>query len=149
MTHRAEQIMVAALANVTGLTTTGANIKRGRAYPWSDSVTRALSVYMGSDNPIDGGGFTNNAFVDRELTLVVDIHVRDAVDQIDTILNKIRAEVYTGLMTDYTQGLAFVLNTIPRGDDEPDITGEGDRPATTQRMNFGIQYRHSLTDPTS
>jgi hypothetical protein len=146
MTHRAEQILDAMKTVVTGLTSTGANVQRGRVYA-TDAV-RALSVYMGEDRVIGEQGYSNLSFVDRELEVIVRIHAKasTATAVIDTLLNQSRAEVFAAVAADPTLGLGFVLSAYPAGDDQPALSGEGDQPTGTQDMRWSVHYRHSITN---
>jgi len=142
MTHRAEDIMVAVLAKVTGLATTGANVSRGRSQPVE--TVPALTLEQGEDSIPDG--INNLAVVDRALSVRVIAYVKSNT-QFDTALNLIREEVYAALMSDRTQGLSnIVLDTYPMGDDEPEISGDAEKNIGRQVINFEIHYRHSLTN---
>jgi len=146
MALRVEQIMVAVLANLTGLATTGANVFRGRVYGLQDTEVPALTIYQGADTPLGDYGLENYAFIDSELTIKVTAHVKTA-DQAETELNKIRREVHVALMADYQQGLSFVITTIPQGATEPLLLSDGETPTATMDMYWRVQYRSSQTDP--
>ncbi len=141
--HHAEAIMQAILALITGLTITGANVARGRAYP-VDAVP-ALTLMQGEDALADG--LQNMSFVDRILNVRIACYVKTGA-QFDTDLNQIRREVYVALMANRNLGLPnIVIDTTPAGDDEPELSGDGEKNIGQQIMNFAITYRHSLTDP--
>lgn len=145
--HRAEQIMDAVVTAVTGLTTTGANVQRGRVYPVDEAALPALSVYMSADEPLDGeDGQSVFGYVDSELTVRVEAHVKGSAN-IDQTLNQIRAEVYQALLADYQLGLAFVQQIIWRGADEPELDA-ADQKVGRQAFNWAVRYRHSAGDPT-
>lgn len=140
MTHRAETIMAALTTAVTGLTTTGTRVHRGRV----DNVPTlpALSVFMGAERaepPVQS--FSR---VRRELDVHIEIHARGN-QQLETTLNAIRAEVYAALMADVTQGLGFVITTEWRADDAPELSPEQDYPIARQVMTWAVIYQHSLT----
>lgn len=147
MPHRVEGIMTTVVANLTGLATTGANVVRGRVYPIEAGDLPALSVYMGPDEPIGDDGPTNVQFQDSNLEIRVTAHVKTPSTQVDTLLTQIRREVHVAMMADYTQGLSYVMNTIPLGADEPDLSGEGEQPSATMDMNWLIRYRAPILDP--
>jgi len=138
--HRAESIMVAVLAKIANLTTTGTNVERSRVYP--NNALPALTLEQGED----AVELQSMAFVDRQLDVRVIAHVKKNTD-FDTQLNQIREEVYIALKADYTQGLDFILDTVAVGDGEPEFSGEADKVIGRQVMNFLIKYRHSLTNP--
>jgi len=142
MTHRAESIMQSVLAKITGLILTADRVERGRAYPVDLSAGAALTLEMGADE-IET---QNMAFIDRMLEFRVIAHVK-TTGQFDTDLNAIRVEVYKALMADRQQGLSgYVIDTIPGGADDPELE-VAEKKIGRQQMNFGIKYRHSVTDP--
>ena len=141
MTHRAELIMAAVLTNVTGLTTTGARVSRGRAYPVE--TTPALTVESGNDQIV----VQNLSFIDREMDVLITAHVK-TTGQYDTTLNLIREQVHIALMANRSQGLiSVIIDTMPVGDEAPELTGDADKPTARQRMNWRIKYRHAVTNP--
>jgi len=141
--HHAETIMQTLFAQLQNLTATGTNVERGRGQPVT--VTPALTLEQGADQLSDG--VNNTAFIDRLLNVRVIAHVKTGA-QFDTELNQIRQEVFIALMADRTQGLSsIVLDTIPTGDDDPELSVEIDQKVGRQVMNFDIKYRHSLTNP--
>lgn len=145
--HRAEQIVVAVLAKVTGLTTTGTRVFRGRVYPLQDNEEPGLCVFMGPDNPEEPEAGKFN-LIDSMLTVTVSAYVKTSTSQVDTVLNQIRKEVTIALQAVYTQGLAFVLDTI-EGTATPSLSGEGDKPSGYLNMDWKIQYRRSRLDPSA
>jgi hypothetical protein len=144
MTHRAESIVAKVLTTVTGLTTTGANAFRGRVRPLQESELPALFLYMGPDE------ITQHLLqgkLDSQLTVYVDIVVKTASAQVDTTLNTIREELTEALQADYTQGLAYVIDTREIGADMPELSGEGDQRTGVMRTTWQIHYRRSRADP--
>ncbi len=145
MPHRAEQIIAAVVTNVTGLTTTGANVNRGRTTP-EDAVTSDwLDVFLGPDAPNDDN--QNWTITDSELTVYIDINCKTSSSQIDTRLNLIRSEITVALWTDYQQGLSFVTEMREGPADEPQLSGEANKPAATMRTTWLFRYRRSTTNP--
>ena len=150
--HKAEQIINKLVtATLLDLTTTLANVYRGRVKPLEESVDYALSVSMGSDEPADDE-LQNNQFIESNLQINIDVIVRGTSDNngntdLETMFNLIRKEVHVAMMGDETQGLSFVHSTIPAGADTPELDGEGNAPIGKQRLNWVIQYRSSITDP--
>ena len=138
--HRAESILQSVETTLTGLTTTGTNIQRGRVYPIE--TTPALSVYMGSDDTSGDYGATNVGFVDRVLEVIIRSHIK-LTSTLDTDLNKIRAEVYAAMMADYTLGLSYVINTWLVSDAQPSLSADSEQPTATQDMTYRVHYRHS------
>ncbi len=144
MTHRAESIIDAVKTAVTGLTTTGANVYRGRLTPIAANVNDALKVYLGGDDFIQD---LSQTLQDWELTIYIDSYTRSPTAQIDTQLNKIREEVTIALNANYTQGLAYVLNTEEGNADAPELSGEAAQASGSMRMAWKFRYRRSRTNP--
>lgn len=145
--HRAEQIMDAFIALVTGLATTSANVTRDRAYDVEGDVDAALSVYQGLDDPLDESPWP---FIDSELMIYTDLHVRvSSATPISQTLNEIRKEMVVAVMADHTLGLAGIVHEIEEGAaSAPDIES-GEKPIATQRIEWKVKYRRSLTDPSA
>ena len=146
MANRAEEIMAAVTTNLTGLTTTGSNVYRGRIYALSDDELPALSIYQGPDDVLSELGTNTFNYVDRDLTVRVEAHVKTNLQLVDTLLNLISREVYVAMMADYTQGKSYVFTTIASGNAEPTISSEGEQPTAMMTMSFIVRYRHSYSD---
>lgn len=148
MDHRAEQIISAFATKITGLSTTGANVKRGRVYSWPDTISAALSIYQGADTPLDDANRPWQ-FLDSELAVHIDIHVKSSSQQIDTVINQIRKEVTIALQADPSLGLDFVIDLQESGTSDPELSGDGDKPIARARMDWIVKYRRLRTDPSS
>lgn len=136
MTHRAESILAGVQTNLTGLATTGANIKRGRV--WPTDVRPALSIFKGEDRASD-------ELIDpleRELEIEVHIHTKQTGNP-ETYLNAIAAEVFAAMTADITQGLAYVFNTELAADSAPEIDDAQDLPVARMVSTWLITYEHS------
>lgn len=145
--HRAEQIMDAIVANLTGLTTTGANIERGRVYDWEESALPALSLFMGDDVPVELEDQTYG-YIDHNLQVLVDLHIKN-ITGVESTLNKIKKEVTVALMADVTQGLSFVIDTEEHGFLRPDLSERADQPSLQATGTFVVKYRRSRDDPSA
>ncbi len=141
MTDRAESVLAAVATAVTGLSTTGARVVRGRVYP-ADTAP-ALSVDMGAEQPESP---PNVAFQDELLDVEITAFVQPASGtSVDTMLNQIRSEVYAAILADRTLGESFVINTVWQGRTAAQRSGTGSAPAAEQTMMFRVWYRHSYT----
>ncbi len=138
--------MTTVLSKVTGLTTTGSNVFRGRIYPLEDTDLPALTIYMGSDSPLGENGPDTFSFIDSDLNVNISIHVKTSATQVETTLNLIRREVHVALMADVTQGLSYVHTTLPFGTDEPQLSGEGEKRTAVMETNWAVRYRALYTD---
>ncbi len=145
MTHRAEQIIAAVVTSVTGLTTTAANVNRGRTTPEDAATADWLDVYLGDDDPDESD--KNWTITDSDLTVYIDINCKTSSAQIDTRLNLIRSEITVALWVDYKQGLSFVAEMREGKADEPQLSGEANKPAATMRTTWLFRYRRSTTNP--
>lgn len=141
--HKAEQIMVAALAAVTGLATTGTQVYRGRVNPLSETVSNALSLYQGADTK-EGEDYPTSI---RLLSIYIDIHTKSPTEQVETRLNQISKEVSIAMLATRGLGLGFVIDVEEVGSDEPELSGDADQPDAKQRMTWHIEYRRMTNDP--
>lgn len=130
---------------VTGLTTTGSRVDRGRDTDVVPEKTPALRVAMGPDTAVDPWA---QALLDWDLQVAVTGYVHSAATNVETLMNQIRKEVHIALCADHTLGLAFVLAIVPLGA-VPGRAGEMAKPAGTITLNFGVRYRTSRTDPSA
>lgn len=148
MTHRADAIVSAVVTALTGLTTTGTNIERGRVYDLDASQSSsAISVFMGSDEPTGEYGQRNIGFIDSDQTIIVRSHVRSVSTQIDSILSTIRREVHVALQASNRLGLDYVTMLYWAGSSDPDESGDGSKPSATQDNTWVVRYRAPLADP--
>lgn len=147
MTHRAEQIMAAITAKLTGLTTTRSNVFRSRSYPFAEDQLPALAIYQGPDEPLDEYGARSFGLIDSALEITVAINIKGQEEGLDTELNKIRREVHVALMADYQQGLDFVIQTIPQGAGDVSISSDSELATSTLETSWEIHYRSSTLDP--
>lgn len=143
--HRAEQVMEAVLAIVTGLVSTGVRVYRGRVAPVRDEDLPALLVNMGADRPVEPADRTMQHF-DSILRVTVTPVVKTSSAQVDTLLNQIRLEAEIALAADPRLGLAWVIDSGFVGADEPDL-GENDRQVASQGLQWEVLYRRSYEDP--
>lgn len=139
-TSRTELIMAAVTSELTGLFTTGNLVFRGRVYPFQDNQMPGLAVYMGDDRLREE---LQTSLLDWNLSLFIEIYVKSAAAQIDTVLNTIRKEIHEALMTDETHGLGFVISTTPADADQPELRDEGNQPIAVQKLEYVIMYRTS------
>ena len=151
MTARAEAILAAVETAITGLTTTGTNVERGKVYGYQPSELPALGLYMGADSPL---AEYQTGLIDWELNIRIESTVSiDAADNasltdstIETKLNLIRSEVHAAVMADHTLGLSYVIDIMPGTASEPILSGEGAEPTGSQVIEYLIHYRTSRAD---
>lgn len=141
--HKVEQILDAIVPLVTGLTTTGSNVKRGRFSPLKEATAAALSIYQGSDVT----AAYNWPSVYSDLTVYIDIHAKDSSEQIDQVLNRVRKEINVAIMAVTNLNLSFVSDIEELGADEPDLLGDSNKPTAMMRVNYKVTYNRSVTNP--
>jgi len=144
---RAEQIVAAVNTTVTGLTTTKQNTRVNPVYTQEPDNLPALDIFQGDDVNLSELGATNVSFVDNDLSIIFRAYVRKNNNYVVN-LNLIRKEIHIALMADHTQGLSFVITTIPQSAGTP-VLEFGDKPISTMDMSFIFRYRHSITDPSA
>jgi hypothetical protein len=144
MVHRAETIMAKVETTLAGLTTTGDNVFRGQAYAISEDQVPALLVIMGED-VIQEKHTPDSVF--SILGVNLDAIVSETTTNIDTQLNKIREEATMALAADITLGLAYVQQIEEIGSEQPEYTGDADRPTARQRTVWAVTYERSRSNP--
>lgn len=141
--HRAEEILSAVVAALTGLPTTANRVERDRVYP--PDQTPALSVNQGGEEPIQGS--TGMQAQDSALEIEINIQVKSGTSSSD--LNQIKAEVYAALMSNHKLGINYVHQIQWGGDTKPEPSGEADLKTVSCAMRFAVAYRHSYTSKES
>lgn len=151
MTHRAEQIVDAAVAAIKASAPTSINVYSHRRIGLSEAANDlpAISVEFGEDRPLDPDGASNIAFIDSLLELNV-IGIAAAVEEQDlkADLLALRSEIHVALMADRTLGLAFVADVRYGGAEAPDIDTEIDLLVGSISTQWFVHYRMNISDPT-
>lgn len=146
--HRAEQVIQAAVAALTGLPTTGANVFDDRdddEDALQPDELPGLVVSQGDDERLTE---YSHDVADWRLEINVDIVVAETGPSARAPLNAIRNEITPALAADHTLGLAFVQNVEEIGALAPDRAA-ADRTAGRMRMVWAATYRRSRTDPST
>ena len=141
--HKAEQILDAIVGLVTGLTTTGANVFRGRVSPLKESISSSLSIYQGADN----GSEFNWPSMYSDLAVYIDINAKDSSEQIDQVLNRIRKEINIAIFAVDNLNLIFVKDVTETSAGEPELADGSNKPTALMRVTYKIEYNRSVTDP--
>lgn len=144
MTHRAESVMDALVARLTGLGLTGSRVYRGRVYNLQASEFPALTISMGGDVP---ELLQSQTLMDSELSVSITAWVKSPTAQIDESLTAIREQVTVAMQSDYTLGLPYVVTCNEGAAQAPELDGEGSQPVGSQSQTWTIRYRRSRTDP--
>ena len=146
--HLREQIMSALVTDLTGLTTTGSNIARGRVYSLDDSQLPYLSIYQMEDVVVtpDGADEATNIYMWNALSFVVKISVDASTGILDTQINQICKEVVIALMSDVTLG-GICSNIIEISTGPVEFSSNREKRTAIVDMNFNVLYRRLRTDP--
>lgn len=121
-----------------------ADIVRGRVDPLEDMNLPAIGVFQGPDEPLER---QNILLMDQMLEVRTEVATKaDEGELVETLLNDLRRQVHTILMADNALGLAYVIDIIPDGADEPNISGSAERIAGTMVLRWLIHYRHRIAD---
>lgn len=141
-----EQILARFKTLLTDLVTTKKNVFRDRTYNYESDELPAINIEMGAMISVDEvTGASNTRFFDG----LLDINVFTTIERTDkytTTLNIAFKEQYAAIMADQTLSLGFVINTMIRNKDKPEISGEGQQVVATQKTTWQVHYRHRLTD---
>ena len=136
MPNRAKSILDAVVGKLTGLGTTGANVKASRAY--AVSVTPALTIRMGSEEIEE----YNPARVRKAREIIIVIHVADKETSVDSTILQIEAEIWAALAADVKQGLAYVTDTSFLKSEEVEVE-PGAKVSGQVEQTWLVQYSHS------
>lgn len=145
MTHRVEQVMERVKTLLTGLPTTGANIKRTRRYALPTGVQHGLFLSQGADENLPE---ETPVLVRSQLDVQVDAVVAVTDEEVEPILNQIRTEVNDQLAADVQLGLPTIVTKCWEiGAGEPAIPDEGSPGTARMRLLWRVQYRRNIRDP--
>lgn len=142
MPHVRQQIREAAIAILTGLTITGANVFASRKRPLGDSKLPCLLVFT-DDESVSVTSIHAPSVLDRRLQLRVVGLARDTTDLDDT-LDAIAAEVEIALGNTDLGGLvqSLVLSSI-----NTDFDDSMDKPAGQIVLTFEANYFTAANAP--
>tara|TARA_Y100000401_G_scaffold100607_1_gene89553 strand:+ start:589 stop:1032 length:444 start_codon:yes stop_codon:yes gene_type:complete len=132
-------------SNVTGLTTTGANVFQSRVYTLEPDDLPCLLVYSTSETSERATMATTDS-LNRDLTVMVEGYARTA-SNLDDTLDTISAEVETAVASDPTCN-ALALDTFLQST-EIEYDAEGDQPIGSVRLSFSVHYQTKTTVPTT
>jgi hypothetical protein len=146
--HLREQILDAIVTKLTGLATTGANVDRLRVYAHDPADLPSLNIKQGDEEIIEDGVYD---YVDRELTVNIEIREQSSSVQLDQTLNLISKEVTIALAADITQGITGLINSSEVGTSEPEPADgeETNKPTALMIMTWLFYYRTTRADPSA
>lgn len=145
MPHVRQSLRERIASNVTGLTTTGANVFQSRVYTLEPDDLPCLLVYSTSETSERATMATTDS-LNRDLTVMVEGYARTA-SNLDDTLDTISAEVETAVASDPTCN-ALALDTFLQST-EIEYDAEGDQPIGSVRLSFSVHYQTKTTVPTT
>ena len=143
MPHVRQSLRERIASNVTGLTTTGANVFQSRVYTLEPDDLPCLLVYSTSETSERATMATTDS-LNRDLTVMVEGYARTA-SNLDDTLDTISAEVETAVASDPTCN-ALALDTVLQST-EIEYDAEGDQPIGSVRLSFSVHYQTKSNVP--
>lgn len=138
----AEAIMQAVMAALDAAL--AATVVRGRVDPLPGSSLPAVGVFQGAEDRAEEGAWP---FLDALLEVRTEVAAQASTPAaLETELNEQRRLVHLVMMAPDALGLAYVVDIIPDGVDEPATDGEGERIKGSMVVRWVIHYRHTYTD---
>lgn len=145
MATRIEQLIDALVTNLEadpGITP--GTVHRSRVETLADTELPAYNIEIGADTPLNPLGPDNVAFIDWAQSIFIDLYAKSTAVAIDNIFLDMRSFVHRALMADVTQGLSFILTTIPGGADEPVLDASGEQKTITYRTVWEFRLRTNI-----
>lgn len=121
------------------------SVHRARVEPLADTELPAYNIELGADVPLNPLGPDNVAFIDWSQQIFIDCYAKSMAVSVDNIFLDMRRNIHRALMADVTQGLNFVMTTIPAGADEPVLDSSGEQKTLTYRTSWEFRLRTSIT----
>lgn len=150
MTHRAQQIVDAMVANISASTSLNAPVFTNRSFSLQEASDEmpCVTVNYGADQPFDPLGASNLSFLDSliEVSTVAFVSANDEPAAMAALM-AMRAAVHVALMADVTQGLAFVINTRYGGAVEPALDSTTQQVLASLKSSWFVHYRMNVLDP--
>ena len=122
------------------------SVYRSRTAAFADSELPAYSIEIGQDVPLNPLGPDNVRFIDWEQTIFVDCYAKSIATAVDSVFLNMRRNVHRALMADVTQGLSFVMTTIPVGAEEPILDDAGEQKTMVYRTSWVFRLRTAIDD---
>jgi hypothetical protein len=150
VSHRAQQIIDAVVANLTADTAIAWHVYRNRTATLAieELELPAVSVVYGADRPLNVLGASNVAFLDSLIEIsVVLVERRNSEPDLFEALLAMRVRSHIALIADRTQGLPFVIDTRYGGTDPVNLTDRESMFSGALVTHWPIHYRMNLADP--
>lgn len=145
MATRVEQLIDALVTNLEADAAISAgSVYRCRSSAFADTELPAYNIAVGPDVPLNPLGPDNVAFIDWAQTLFIDCYVKSILPDIDAVFLDMRRNIHRALMADVTQGVSFVMTTIPQGAEEPVIDDSGEQKTAVYRTGWEFRLRTTI-----
>jgi len=143
MAHASDQIAEAALAAVTGLTTTKRNAFRSRVHPVTEGEMPCVLVETGDE---DSGPVTLGTprRIERTMTLTIEGCVK-MVEGYDKKRTQIALEVEKAIYN--SPSLKSLAKDIVLAGTQRSATGEGEKTVARITLSFSVKYHTPENDP--
>ena len=134
-------------SDLTGLTTTGANVFVGRVYPIEESKIPCLLIYETSEVSEQG---TVSVAGSRTMISTLEVQIEGYAQGGDgeTVLNTlagIQKEVQIAMSADTSIG-SLAMDSVPTGA-EISISSEGKKPTGSNRITYSVEYAFAENAP--
>lgn len=120
-----------------------ADIFRGRVDPLSDEQLPAVGLFQGADDPVEEQPL---GFSDQLLEVRTQVAAKSTREHIETDLNELRRQVHLILTKPNALALAYVIDVIPVGAEEPELDGSSEQFIGTMVVRWVVHYRHKYED---
>lgn len=142
--------MVALTTALTGLTTTGTNVTRGRVFTVSASELPHLSIMQGDEEPVveDNSEEAVNIHAYYRLNAHIEVAAQAASGVLETTLNLISKEISDAMNIDSTLGVSGVLDSYETSHDRPEYSEDKDQRTALMEITYTIIYRRLRSDAT-
>lgn len=144
MAHIRQQIRDRIIADVTGLTTTGANVYDSKLYNILQGELPALAVYTQNESS-EISTIAPNVTLDRELEVIIECYA-EANENIENTLDTIASEVENSLGTDLSLNNLAITQFLSSTD--IDFTSEGEKPLGICKLTYNVRYMNNVTNST-
>ncbi|SHE67997.1 hypothetical protein SAMN02745157_0697 [Kaistia soli DSM 19436] len=142
MNHARMLIRDAAAAALTGLDTTGTQVKASWPYATAPEQLPALRIFMPSED-LDDQLSNLNSRTGRVVTMIVIGYAAGAL--VADTLDRIAAETEVALAA--SGNLGGLVKAIDYRGTTVDIDGDGTKRSGEIRLTFGVRYRTAVADP--
>lgn len=143
--HMREQALSAFLTRVTSLSTTGANVVRGRVYNIAEADLPHLSVFQGDEEPVIADNEDESVLIRAyyDVEILVQISVNAVSGVLETTMNLICKEISNAINADSTLGVTGVIDCFEVGTSQPELTGEKEKRTGQMGMVWKARYRRT------